>query len=190
MTTLFDVLNNGYKDKKKKSKQLGDYVLDESLSNKNHQTYYDGKNKKLLFNVTGTRPTASDWLNNINLGLGIGFKESKRYKESHHALREAKKKYNVQNAVVSGHSKGGLIANYISSKSDNVVTLDAAQSIGNKSQSGSKNYRTNGDIVSLLGANKHNTINLKNPNQTTANIVYDTLKAHDIKNIQNHKIFV
>jgi len=66
MTTLFEVFNNGYKDKKKKSKQLGDYVLDESLSNRNHQTYYDGKNKKLLFNVTGTRPTASDWLNNIN----------------------------------------------------------------------------------------------------------------------------
>ena len=190
MTTLFDVLNNGYKDKKKKSKNLNGYVMDEELSNKHYQTYYDPKDKKLLFNVTGTRPTASDWLNNINLGLGIGFKESKRYKEAHKALRDAKQKYNVENAVVSGHSKGGLIANYISSKGDSVLTLDAAQTIGNKSQSGSKNYRTNGDIVSLLGANKHNTINLKNPNQTTGNIVYDTLQAHDIKNIQNHKIFV
>ena len=91
MTTLFDVLNNGYKDKKKKSKNLNGYVMDEQLSNKHYQTYYDPKDKKLLFNVTGTRPTASDWLNNINLGLGIGFKESKRYKEAHHALREAKK---------------------------------------------------------------------------------------------------
>jgi len=190
MTTLFDVLNNGYKDKKKKSKNLGGYVMDEQLSNKHYQTYYDPKDKKLLFNVTGTRPTASDWLNNINLGLGIGFKESKRYKESHKALRDAKQKYNAQNAVVTAHSKGGLIANYISSKGDNVVTLDAAQSIGNKSQSGSKNYRTNGDIVSLLGANKHNTINLKNPNQQTGNIVHDILNAHDIKNIKNEKLFV
>ena len=160
------------------------------FSNKHYQTYYDPKNKKLIFNVTGTRPTASDWLNNINLGLGIGFKESKRYKESHHALREAKQKYNVQNATVTGHSKGGLISNYISSKGDNVVTLDAAQSILNKSQSGSKNYRTNGDIVSLLGANKHNTINLSNPNKQTGNIIYDTLQAHDIKNIKNKKLFV
>ena len=104
MTTLYDVLSNGYKDKKKKSKQLGNYVMDESLSNKNHQIYYDNKNKKLLFNVTGTRPTVSDWLNNVNLGLGIGFKESKRYKESHHALREAKQKYNAKNAVVTAHS--------------------------------------------------------------------------------------
>jgi len=190
MTTLYDVLSNGYKDKKKKSKNLNGYVMDEQLSNKHYQTYYDPKDKKLLFNVTGTRPTASDWLNNINLGLGIGFKESKRYKESHKALRDAKQKYNAQNAVVTAHSKGGLIANYISSKGDNVVTLDAAQTIGNKSQSGSKNYRTNGDIVSLLGANKHNTINLKNPNKQTGNIVHDVLNAHDIKNIKNDKIFV
>jgi len=46
MTTLYDVLCNGYKDKKQKSKQLGDYVLDESLSNHNHQTYYNPKDKK------------------------------------------------------------------------------------------------------------------------------------------------
>ena len=124
MTSLFNVLDNGYKHKKQKQKQLGNYILDESLSNHNHQTYYDPKDKKkILFNVTGTRATASDWLNNINLGLGISFKESKRYKESHHGLREAKKKYNAQNAVVTAHSKGGLIANYISSRGDKVITL-------------------------------------------------------------------
>ena len=185
MTTLFDVLNNGYKDKKKKSKNLGGYVMDEQLSNKHYQTYYDPKDKKLLFNVTGTRPTAGDWLNNINLGLGIGFKQSKRYKEAHHELREAKKKYNVENATVTGHSKGGYIANHISSKNDKVITLDKATTFGGKSREGSKDYRTNGDVVSLLASTRHNTINLKNPNQTTGNIGYDILKAHDIKNIKN-----
>jgi len=43
MTTLFDVLSNGYKDKKKKSKNLGGYVMDEQLSNKHYQTYYNQK---------------------------------------------------------------------------------------------------------------------------------------------------
>ena len=190
MTTLFDVLNNGYKDKKKKNKNLNGYVMDKQLSNKNYQTYYDPKNKKLLFNVTGTRPTASDWLNNINLGLGIGFKESKRYKESHHGLREAKQKYNVENATVTGHSKGGLISNYISSKGDKVITLDKATTIGGKSREGSKDYRTNGDVVSLLASTRHNTINLSNPNKQTGNIVHDILNAHDIKNIKNEKLFV
>ena len=165
--------------------------MDEQLSNKHYQTYYDPKDKKkILFNVTGTRATASDWLNNINLGLGIGFKESKRYKEAHKVLRDAKQKYNVENATVTGHSKGGRIANDISSKGDSVLTLDAAQTLGKKSQYGSKNYRTNGDIVSLFGANKHNTNNLKNPHKETGNIFYDVLNAHDIKNIKNDKIFV
>jgi len=44
--------------------------------------------------------------------------------------------------------------------------------------------------VSLLGANKHNTINLKNHNNETGNIVYDIVNAHDIKNIKNEKLFV
>ena len=77
-------------DKKKKSKQLGDYVMDESLSNHNHQTYYNPKDKKLLFYVTGTH-NAHDWLTNIMLATGIGYKESNRYKQSHAALRNAKK---------------------------------------------------------------------------------------------------
>ena len=102
MTILFDVLNNGYKDKKKKSKNLGGYVMDEQLSNKHYQTYYDPKDKKLLFNSTGTRQTAGDWLNNINLGLGIGFKESKRYQESHKALREAKKNITCKMPLLVG----------------------------------------------------------------------------------------
>jgi len=51
------------------------------------------------------------------------------------------------NTTVTGHSKGGLISNYISSKGDNVQTLDAATTIRNKTQSKSKYYRTNGDIL-------------------------------------------
>ena len=189
MTTLFDVLSNGYKDKKKKSKQLGNYVMDEELSNKNHQTYYDPKNKKLLFNVTGTR-VAGDWLTNIKLATGIGYKESDRYKQSHAALRNAKKKYGINNATLTAHSQGGLTANYISSKGDKVITLDKATTIGGKSREGSKDYRTNGDVVSLLASTRHNTINLSNPNKQTGNLIHDILNAHDIKNIKNEKLFV
>ena len=172
-----------------RDRQLGDYVLDESLSNHNHQTYYNPKDKKLLFNVTGTH-NSHDWLTNIKLGLGIGFKETNRYKQSHADLRNAKKKYGINNATLTAHSQGGLTANYISSKGDKVITLDKATTLGGKSREGSKNYRTNGDVVSLLASTRHNTINLSNPNQTTGNIGYDILKAHDIKNIKNEKLFV
>ena len=189
MTSFYDVLDNGYKHKKQKQKQLGNYILDESLSNHNHQTYYDPNNNKLLFNVTGTH-NSKDWLTNLKLASGIGYKESDRYKQSHKALRDAKQKYNSQNAVIVGHSQGGATAQNISSKGDRVLTLNRGTTIGSKSREGSKDYRTNGDLVSLIASKRHNTINLKNPNNQTGNISYDILKSHDVKNIKNENLFV
>jgi hypothetical protein len=47
-------------------------------------------------------------------------------------------------------------------------------------------YRTKGDLVSIFGANAKRTINLDNPNL----ISIDPLKAHNVDNIKNEKIFV
>ena len=185
--SLYDVLKNGYSKKKKNN--LNGYILDSSLSNKNHQTYYNPKDKKLVFNVNGTN-RATDWITNLKLATGLGYKESDRYKDSHKAIRDAKKKYSVNNATVTGHSQGGLTAQYISSKGDKVVTLDKATTIGGKQREGSKNYRSSGDAVSLLGVGRKNTINLENPNKITGNAIIDTLKAHNVDNIKDSKIFV
>jgi len=105
-------------------------------------------------------------------------------------LRDAKQKYNINNATVTGHSQAGLTANYISSKGDRVLTLDKATTLGGKSREGSKDYRTNGDLVSLLASTRHNTINLKNPNTKTSNIANNILKSHNVKNIKNENLFV
>ena len=78
--TLHQIVKNSYA--KNKANQMGGYEYDQQLSNHNHQVYYNPKDKKLLFSVTGSH-NASDWLNNIKLGLGYGFKQSNRYKESH-----------------------------------------------------------------------------------------------------------
>ena len=43
MTTLYDVLSNGYKDKKKKSKNLNGYVMDEQLPKK-HIDFINNQN--------------------------------------------------------------------------------------------------------------------------------------------------
>jgi hypothetical protein len=204
--TLHEVIKNSYA--KTKSPQLGGYKYDAMLSNHNHQTYYNPKERKLLFSVTGSH-NASDWLNNIKLGLGVGFKESNRYKESHKALRDAKKKYNINNATVVGHSQGGFTAQHISSGGDKVLTLDKAATIGGKLKSGD-HYRTGGDLVSALEIGKTHTKTLDNPHSgsllktvakaglayATANpllalsAAHDVLKSHDVDNIKNNKIFV
>jgi len=113
--------------------------------------------KNLLFNVTGTH-NAGAWLTNVQIATGIGYKKSDRYKQSHKALRDAKQKYGINNATLTAHSQGGLTANYISSKGDKVITLDKATTLGGKSREGPKDYRTNGDVVSLLASTRQNTI--------------------------------
>ena len=143
--SLHSVLKNGYS--KDKAKNLEGYVLDNNLSNDDYQTYYNPKEKKLLYNVTGTHKPA-DWITNLKMAIGRGFKESDRYKNAHKALRDAKKKYGVDNATVVGHSLGGQIANYISSGNDKVLTYDKATTLGASLKHGT-HFRTAGDIVSL-----------------------------------------
>lgn len=189
--SLHDVLKTGYdyaKGRKKginKLEQQG-YILDKSLSNHNHQTYYNKDKNKVLFNVNGTH-NAGDWITNLKLGLGIGYKESDRYKQSDKALKAAKQKYNTD-AIVSGHSQGGLTANYIASKNDQVITLDKATTIGGKSKG--KNYRTEGDLVSVLNNGRKNNINLKNNYQQTGISAIDMYRSHDLDHIKNQNIFI
>jgi hypothetical protein len=75
--------------------------------------------------------------------FGIGFKESDRYKQSHKALRDAKSKYAIDNAVVTGHSLGHAVASGISSKNDKVITLDGAYTLGQKTRPNTTHYEHN-----------------------------------------------
>ena len=204
--SLHEIIKNSYN--KNKAPQMGGFEYDEQLSNHNHQTYYNPKTNKLLFSVTGSH-NASDWLNNAKLLAGVGFKESNRYKESHKALRDAKKKYNVNNAIVAGHSQGGYTAQHISSAGDKVLTLDKAATFGGKLRSGD-HYRTKGDLISTLDTGKTHMKTLDNPNSgsllkiaaksafayATGNpllglsAVNDIVKNHDVNNISGHKIFI
>jgi hypothetical protein len=205
--SFFSVLKNGYKDQPKK--RLGKYILDEQLSNDNNQVYYNPKKNKLLYNVTGTH-NSRDWITNAKLFTGVGFKESDRYKQSHQGLREAKRKYGIDNATITGHSQGGYTASLISSSGDKVLTLDKASVFGGKLRVG-ENYRTSGDIVSALDINRTNMKTLKNPSNNslaksagkvalgvlTGNPIgglvsgaKDILQSHDVGNIKKEQIFV
>ena len=204
--TLHQIVKNSYA--KNKANQMGGYEYDQQLSNHNHQVYYNPKDKKLLFSVTGSH-NASDWLNNIKLGLGYGFKQSNRYKESHQTLRDAKKKYNINNATVVGHSQSGYTAQHISSAGDKVLTLDKAATIGGNLKSGD-HYRTSGDIVSTFDTGKTHMKTLPNSHGSSLlgtafkagvslftgnpllgfSAINDIVKSHDVDNIKDHKIFV
>ena len=159
--------------------------------------------------MTGTH-NAKDWVTNAKLFTGVGFKESDRYKQSHQGLREAKKKYGVDNATITAHSQGGYTGSLISSAGDRVITLDKASVFGGKLRGG-ENYRTSGDLVSALDINRTNMKTLKNPSNNslvktagkvalgilTGNPVSGLvagakgiLQSHDVGNIKKENIFV
>jgi predicted alpha/beta-fold hydrolase len=116
-------------------------------------------------------------------------KDTNRYKEADKMLKKSKEKYNPSSVTVTGHSLGSAISSNISSKSDKVLTLDGAYTIGQKTRNNTTAYRTRGDVVSLLGKNATHMKTLKNTHYSNG-IINDILNAHDIKNIQKEKIFV
>jgi hypothetical protein len=134
------------------------WIRDSDLSNDEYSTFWNEKKRKMLFTVAGTHKLA-DWGTDVNLAFG-NLKGTDRYKRAHSAIRAAKDKYQPRRTVVTGHSLGSSIGQYISSKGDKVVTLDGGYTIGQSTKG--THYRTEGDLVSLLGSGAKHTITLKN----------------------------
>ena len=193
---LHTALTNSYKSPKDSAFQMlkHGYQQDPSLSSHNQQVYYNTKDKKLLVSVAGTH-NLSDWGTDMMLGLGR-LKNTKRYKEADDILKKAKEKYKPVNGntTVIGHSLGASIGAGIASKAggDKYVGLDAGYTIGQKTSNNSnfKSLRTQGDAVSLLGANAKHMKTLKNNIPNTGIRPLDILNSHNINQIKDNKIFV
>ena len=187
---LHKVLKNSYASRKKPKKAFlkDGYRYDKFLSNDNEQVYYNPNNKKLLMSVAGTH-NLKDFGTDIWLAGGL-LKNTSRYKEAESTLKRAKQKYDVKNATISGHSLGGAISQYIASKVDQVYTLDKGATIGQKTRSNEKAYRTSGDLISILNANSTRMKTLKNPQIRSGKFLKDAYNAHNVDNIKNENIMI
>lgn len=199
---LAKVIKVGYyksqKKQKKAMKKYG-YQLDKSLSNDNEQVYYNPNDKKLLYNVTGTH-NLKDAGTDVYLALGK-LKDTNRYKEADETLKKAKAKYGVNNATITSHSLGGTIAQGIAKPEDQEYSLNAGYTIGQKTKGGNQhNYRTQGDVVSLLGAGSKNlhTIGKKENTSVLGSFLnggiiglgQNLLASHKPQTIKKEHIFV
>lgn len=192
MVQLYDALKSSYGDKKSRSKlEKEGYQMDNGLSNHNQQVWYNPNDKRMMVNVAGTH-NLKDWGTDLYLALGH-LKDTSRYKQAKNTLELAKQKYKPEQTIVSGHSLGSSIGSYIADKNDMFYGLDGGYTIGQKTRSygGNHNqYRTSGDVVSLLGANAKHMTTLNNPNSSTGIIPIDALKAHNVENIKNSNITI
>lgn len=162
------------------------YNLDEKLSNNNQQVYYNPTNKKLLYSISGTH-NLSDIGTDAYLAAGK-LKNTNRYKEADKTLKQAKQKYNVDKAIITGHSLGGSIAGYVGNSNDSVFSLDKGATLGQPVRKGEHAFRSNRDVISLLNSNDSNMKNLINPNQESGRFIKDTLNAHKVTNIKYNNI--
>ena len=166
------------------------YAYDSMLSNKNEKVYYNPTQNKLLVSVAGTdKFSPQDIITDVYLGLGK-LQDTSRYKHAHQTIRDAKKKYNVNNATLAGHSLGGSIVSYAGSKGDKIYTLDKGATIGTKTRSRERAYRSAGDAVSALAANAKNMTTLGSNNYLKDGVVMGALKAHNVSNIKQNKIYI
>jgi len=202
--SLYDALYASYhlKEGKKLMKRQG-YYLDKKLSNHNESIYYNPKEKKLLFTIAGTH-NYNDWLTDAKLMVG-NLKNTNRYKEADEKLKMAKQHYSPVETSITAHSLGSAIAQGIGKSNDKITTLDGAYTFGQKTKGDA--YRSQGDLVSLLGSNTKNMTTLKNKNfieshknallgssfgaiGTLIGGAKDILNSHNIENIKNQKIFI
>jgi hypothetical protein len=182
MVQLYDVITNN-----KKLRKQG-FILDSDLSNHNQQAYYNPEKKKLIYNVSGSH-NLKDWGTNFYLGIGK-LKHTKRYQQAHQGLRDAKLKYGVESAVVSGSSLGGAVASSIGQKQDKIYTFNKGATIGQKVRDNEVGVRIAGDPVSILSSVDKNVKTLKNNNIKSGIAVLDGLNAHLSHNLKHSNIKV
>ena len=151
---LYEGFKNSYASRKDQEKFGADagYIFDAELSNDNQQVYFNPTSQKMLYSVSGTH-NLSDIGTDIQLMRGR-LKDTKRYKQSQATLDKAKEKYQPESVTGYGTSLGGQIVNNLSDI-DRKITLNKATPIFGKSSKG-EHIRSQGDIVSIFGANaKH-----------------------------------
>lgn len=161
---LYGALKIGYmRDEERQAKALKQfgYVLDKSLTNREHLTAYDPVNKKLLFVPVGTQPgSMKDIGTDVNLAFGR-LKETQRYKDDKRAFNQALAKYDEERAVLAGDSLGGTIASGIGRSRDRILTFNKGATIGAQTRKNEEAFRIRGDVVSGLGSGIKT---LQNPN--------------------------
>lgn len=97
-----------YQKGKKRPKKIGDLVLDSSLTTREAAVYHNPKTGEAVVTHRGTQG-ASDWLNNLALGVGL-YKKTDRYKKGKETQKAVNAKYGKQNVLTTSHSQSGALA--------------------------------------------------------------------------------
>jgi len=177
--SLKNLLNASYD---KKQKQVDNFVQDRDLSTKTSKVYVNPETGQTVVAHKGTTGF-TDWANNAMYALGgeTLYKTTDRYKEAKQVQKDAEKKYGRDNITTIGHSQGGLQAELLGKKGNEIITLNkATRPFSNTQASNQYDVRTENDLVSAM-----------NPFQTyRPDLIIDAgtknpLTAHSVDTLDN-----
>lgn len=163
---------------------VGDYMVDDELSNPTTQVYRNKNTDKIYVVHRGTKG-GRDWLNNLVYGLSPSlYKWTDRYKNAKQVQDKAMDKYKGYDIDVLGHSQGSKLAEMISKDNKNVkniITYNRPQGFMENIRSKPKNLhdiKTSFDPVSPLVPYQRGNQSVIIPSQT-----YNPLHEHRTERI-------
>jgi predicted alpha/beta superfamily hydrolase len=128
----------------------------------------------------GTQPNnADDLAADLVIGLGSSPKYNKRIDEQKDALLKAKERYNVNRAVIVGHSLGGNTGHFIGSSDDKIISYNPAL-YNQKPRANETILKTKYDPISAFANNAK--ILPSSPDTVVG--------SHSLDNIRNAPIFI
>ena len=150
------MLKESYK-KPNERQNIGDYIIDTSLSTPENVVYYNPITKEVKNVYRGTEGTLKDWGNNALYAVGM-HKYSNRYKRANDIEKKVEEKYGTDNLDVLGHSQSGAFTQELGKNAKNVVVLNpATHPLYTPKSKNTTVVRATNDVVS--GLNKLNPFN-------------------------------
>jgi len=135
---------------------VGDYMVDDEISNPTTQVYRNKNTDKIYVVHRGTQG-GRDWLNNFVYGLSPSlYTYTDRYKNAKNIQEKAMNKYKGHDIDVLGHSQGAKLAEMLSKDNKNiknVITYNRPQGLMENLTNKPKNLhdiKTSRDLVSPL----------------------------------------
>ena len=187
INSLHQFYDNSYKQSNDQHENIDGYIRDHSLSDDKVQVYHNPTTSQAVISHRGSK-TKSDWLHNMTYPTGF-YKYTPRYKHAKNIQDQAESKYGSNNKIHTiGHSQGGILAELLGQKSDNIITMNRPilpKDVIYKTKKNHYDIRANSDPVSLnvlnnlqSKSNKDLVIN-SNSYNPLINHSYDTLKNLD-----------
>jgi hypothetical protein len=139
-----------YAKGKERPRKIGDYVLDPSLTTREAAVYHNPKTGEATVTHRGTQG-ASDWLNNLALGVGL-YKSTDRYKKGKETQKAVNAKYGKENVLTTSHSQSGALAHELNKEGlvNKSVELNPARLPNQKVMKNETIIKSSRDPVSIF----------------------------------------